>query len=410
MRTGLLRFRWRRTQEKHHAIVVIQASARGRKGKKIVSQRKQAVKTIHSTVARRSGRGTPAPSRLSREEAIKKRSVDGSLGKKQHWALRKQLPPLLQEEFDIMCDEDQDIVGAMNLTQQEAFLKKRREKRLQLEAALAVYVASGLKWLRFFRKPEAGAEFANKGLRKALERFDANTAEFLEEDWADFAVDGGNLRMDCYIKSRDVSGEKPVACWWKPANRAPGRRKVYRSEAEEEETAARMIQKQYLSYRSLSFNFSNLVKSHVAEEQSHVEPWQDEAPLEEQRQHPGTELATQTLLVGIEEQLPDHCVLTVDKVSGGEQPQSPQQPQQWQSQQSPQQLPPQPQLASPDQAESVTKNAAAPPSTPERHNGEAHTHDESGQRSPGRASSMQRWAAGPPLLSDTRTSRARGHH
>ena len=341
------------SSEKNKAATVIQGKLRVKKAKAIKAERQKAVATIQKSAKKRKDDPRPKATRGAapqlgerrprEEEDIKKRSVDGTLGEKQKWALRKQLPPQLQDEFDMMCEEDQDIVGAMELAKQEVFLKKRREKRLKLEMEMAAYLASGLKWDRFFRKPEAGHEFGNKTLKKALERVATNSVVFSQEEWDDFGVESGNLRMDSYIKSRDVSGEKPVACWWKPANRAPGRKKVYMSEAEEREKAAQVIQKQYHLHRSNTFILGSLVQrlgQAEAEQETALEAKWQETVLEakclplDSRPPEGTELVNQALSAalaektvfneaeweafGIEELRPDHFVLSEDKVNGAE--------------------------------------------------------------------------------------------
>ena len=118
------------TSKKSQAAKVIQSKHRQRKAVKEKETRKQAVATIHKQAAKKVANNQKkrakerAPERRSREDKGEGRSVAGVRGQMQYWALRKGIPPRLQEAFDELCEEDQETVASLSEEKRIKFLRR----------------------------------------------------------------------------------------------------------------------------------------------------------------------------------------------------------------------------------------------------------------------------------------------
>ena len=127
--------------KKNTAATAIQKHLRRKKAKAVKVERQKAVATIQrSTRTRKRSKEdrmkvtkAEAPllgDRRPRDEARDGRGGTlGARGDMQYWALRKGLPPMLDDEFDDLCDEDKEAIAGLSEAKRRSFLQKRMDKR-----------------------------------------------------------------------------------------------------------------------------------------------------------------------------------------------------------------------------------------------------------------------------------------
>ena len=128
------------TSKKSQAAKVIQSKHRQRKAVKEKETRKQAVATIHKQAAKKVAKIKQKPvtgpnlplagedrRRVTRRrewKLVNRSVVAGTRGVIQYWALRKGIPPRLQEAFDELCEEDQETVASLSEEKRIKFLRR----------------------------------------------------------------------------------------------------------------------------------------------------------------------------------------------------------------------------------------------------------------------------------------------
>jgi len=119
---------------------VIQSKHRQRKAVKEKETRKQAVATIHKQAAKKvakikqktatgpklplAGEDRRRVTRRREWKLVNRSVVAGTRGVIQYWALRKGIPPRLQEAFDELCKEDQETVASLSKEKRIKFLRR----------------------------------------------------------------------------------------------------------------------------------------------------------------------------------------------------------------------------------------------------------------------------------------------